>query len=134
MRAFIDLVGLIEDGKPFIAQCQSKRRWSKSAVKRLRTDKFLIGLVGRRIDLATRSFFAVFVGVTLHIGGRPRPPLFVDQVHDQALQLDRALDLILRLAEDDLQHLRLFARGFEHVAIVRFQLVAVAGREARAGY
>jgi hypothetical protein len=41
-----------------------------------------------------------FVSIALHVGAHGRPVLAIDQVHYQAAQLGRVLELVLRLAED----------------------------------
>ena len=56
--------------------------------------------------LVSSAFFSEqpLVGVALDVGVEHRPLLAVDQVDDQAAQLGRVLDLVLRLAEDHAEH------------------------------
>jgi hypothetical protein len=54
------------------------------------------GLGGRLLQQA-------LVGVALHVGVEARPLLAVQQVHDEAAQLRRILNLVLGLAEDQAQ-------------------------------
>ena len=51
-----------------------------------------------------------FVGVTLHIGFQDGPGFAVDEVNDQAAQLGRVLDFVLRLTKDNAQHAWLLAQ------------------------
>ena len=69
------------------------------------------------------------VGIALHIGGEAGPLLLVDQVHDQAAQLGRVLDLVLRLAEDDAQHPGALAQLLQRVAVMHLQLIAILGEQ-----
>jgi len=69
------------------------------------------------------------VGVALDIGGEAGPLFLVDQVHDEAAELGRVLDLVLRLAEDDAEHARALAELLQHVAVMDLQLVAVLGQQ-----
>lgn len=71
------------------------------------------------------------VGVPLHVGVHHRPVLLVDEVHDQATQLRRVLELVLRPAEDEAEEPLLLAELFQDVAVVVEELVAVLLQEAR---
>ncbi len=91
-----------------------------------------------RCEVLARAAFHVLgvllqqalIGVALHVGGQARPLLLVDQIHDQPTQLGRVLDLVLCLAENDAQHARPFAEGFQDVSVMGLQLVAILGQQA----
>ena len=65
------------------------------------------------------------VGVALHVGGEAGPLLLVDQVHDEAAELGRVLDFVLRLAEDDAEHARPLAEFLQRMAVMNLQIVAI---------
>jgi len=65
------------------------------------------------------------VGVALDVGVEGCPPLAVDQVGDEALQLGRILDLVLGLAEDDPEHSRLAPQRLQRVPVLALQGIAV---------
>ena len=71
------------------------------------------------------------VDVALHVRLHRHPLLGLDQVHDQATERDRVLDLRLRLLEDLAEHPRLRAEVFEDVAIMGLQGVAFLAQQAR---
>ena len=78
-------------------------------------------------EVLTRAAFHVlgvllqesFVGVAFHVGVERGPLLLVDQVRDQAAQLGRVLDLVLRLAKDDADQPGPFAEFLQRVAVMR---------------
>jgi len=69
------------------------------------------------------------VRVALHVGVERHPLLAVDQVDDEAAQLGRVLDLVLRLAEDQAEHARVLAQRLERVAVLHLERVALPGQE-----
>ncbi len=73
-----------------------------------------------------------FVDFALDVDVQSHPGLFVDQ-GDQALELGRVLDAVLRLAEDDPQHAAAFAERSQRFAVVDFQIAAIPVLERRPG-
>ena len=71
------------------------------------------------------------VGVPLHVGAHHRPVFLVDQIDDQAAQLGRVLELVLRLVEDQPEQSLLAAEIFQGVAVVVEELVAVLLHQRR---
>ena len=67
------------------------------------------------------------VSIALHIGGEAGPLFLIDQIDDEAAELGRVLNLVLRLAKDNAEHARPFPECFEHVPVMRLQFVAVKG-------
>jgi hypothetical protein len=57
-------------------------------------------LAGAALGVLRVLLQQALVGVALHVGAHGRPVLAIDQVHHQAAQLGRVLELVLRLAED----------------------------------
>ncbi len=68
-----------------------------------------------------------FVRIAFDVSVETRPTLPIDQIDDEAAQLGRVLDLVLRLAEDDPQHPRLPAQRFQDVPVLDLQRVAIQG-------
>jgi hypothetical protein len=83
--------------------------------------------------LVSCAFFLqqAFVGVAFDVRAHGRPVLAVDQVHHQAAQLGRVLELVLRLAEDQADGALLGAEALQRVAVVVEQLVTVFGQQRR---
>ena len=73
------------------------------------------------------------VGVPLHIGAHHRPVFLVDEIDDQAAQLGRVLELVLRLVEDQPEQALLVAEIFQGMAVVVEKLVAVLLHQRRPG-
>ena len=71
------------------------------------------------------------VGVPLDVGIQARPRLLVNEIGNEATEFGGVLDLVLGLAEDDAEHPRHLAEGFQGVSVVDFQGVAVEGGERR---
>ena len=71
------------------------------------------------------------VDVALHIRLHRHPLFGLDEIHDQAAERDRVLDLRLRLLEDLAEHSRLRAEMFEDVAILGLQGIAFLAEQAR---
>ncbi len=82
-------------------------------------------LAGPGLDVLRVSLEQALVGVALHVGVEREPALPVDQVDDEAAQLCRILDPVLRLAEDDAQHPRLPAELGEDMTVMNLERVAV---------
>jgi len=81
-------------------------------------------------DLVSCAFFfeQPLVGIALHVGAHRRPIFGVDQVHNHPPQLDRVLELVLGLAENQPQHALLGPELFQQVAVVVEQLIAILSR------
>ena len=58
------------------------------------------------------------VGIALHVGAHHRPIFLVDQVHQQAEQLGRVLELVLGLVEDQAEQALLLAQRIQGMAVV----------------
>ena len=80
-------------------------------------------------DVGGVLFEETLVGVALEIGVEGGPGFLVDEIGDEAAELGRVLDLVLRLAEDDAQHARALTQFFKGVAVMDFKLVAIKGDE-----
>ena len=65
------------------------------------------------------------VGIALDVGAHHRPVFLVDQIHHQAAQLGRVLELVLGLVEDQAEHALFLAQFIQGMAVVVKQLVAV---------
>jgi len=70
------------------------------------------------------------VDVALDIRLHRQPIFGLDQVHDQALQGGRVLDIGTRLLEDFTQHARLLAQLFQNMPVMHLQLVPIQRQEA----
>ena len=70
------------------------------------------------------------IGIALHVGAKGQPILAVDELPDQPGEHSRLLDLVLGLAEYDAERAGLAGQGFEYVAVVGLQLVAVPRHQA----
>lgn len=71
------------------------------------------------------------VGVPLHVGAHDRPVFLVQEVHQQAAQLGRVLELVLRPPEDQPQEPLLLPQLLQGVAVVVEEVVPVLLQEAR---
>ena len=74
-------------------------------------------------DLVSSAFFSSkpFVDVALDVGVHAHPLHLVDHV-DQAVELGRVLNLVLRLGEDLAQHVLALAEFAQQLDVMRFQL------------
>jgi hypothetical protein len=89
-----------------------------------------------RGEVLARAAFHVFgvllqqalVDGPLHVHAQAGPGFFVDEL-DQAAQLGRVLDLILRFAEDQPQQALFLAQRIQRVAVLDLQRVAVHGQQ-----
>ncbi len=66
----------------------------------------------------------------LHVHVHDKPLLAIDEIDNETAKQGRVLDLVLGLAEDEAQHPRLSTQLLQGVAVVHFQVIAVAGEEA----
>jgi hypothetical protein len=88
-------------------------------------------LAGAALHVSGVFFEQALVGVALHIGVEHRPRFLVNEVDDEAAELGRVLDLVLRLAEDGAEHPGLLSQRFENVTVVRLQLIDILGEKTR---
>ena len=70
-----------------------------------------------------------FVCVALDVGVERDPLLAVDEIGDEASQLGRILDLVLRLPEDEAEHPPFLAQSLKRSAILHLERVAFLGQE-----
>jgi hypothetical protein len=77
----------------------------------------------RRLGGALRE--QAFVDVAFDVRLEREPLLGLDEVHDQALERCRVLDVRARLLEDLAQHAGLAGKVLERLAVLRFQLLTV---------
>ena len=69
------------------------------------------------------------VRVSLNVGIEDHPLLLVDEVRDEALELGRVLDLVLRLPKDDPERARLPAELGKGMAVLHLERVAIEAME-----
>jgi hypothetical protein len=94
-----------------------------------------------RREILSRAAFRILrvllqqalVGVAFHVRAHGGPVLGVDQVHHQAPQLGRVLELVLRLVENEGERALAGAELLQRVAIVVEQIVAVALEQREPG-
>ena len=86
-------------------------------------------LARARLDVLGVLFQQPLVDLALDVHVQADPGLAVDQLQ-QAAQLGRVLDAVLRLAKDDRDQARALAQLGQDVAVVGLQVVAVAGQQA----
>ena len=60
------------------------------------------------------------IGIAFYVSLKSDPLFPVNQVGNQAAELGRVLDLVLRLTKDDTKHPFFLTQFFKDVAIVRF--------------
>ena len=82
-------------------------------------------LAGAGLGVLGVLFQQAFVGIALHVGAHRHPGFLVDEIDDQAPQLGRVLELVLRLVEDQPEQALLVAQRLKRVAVVIEQLVAI---------
>ena len=88
-------------------------------------------LAGAALGILRVLFEQAFVSVALDVSFERRPLLSVDEIGDEAAQLRRILDLVLRLAEDDAEHSRLLAEVLQRLPVQHFQGIAVLREQRR---
>src|SRR6185437_3809405 len=87
-------------------------------------------LARARLDVFGAFAQQLLVRVAFDVDARGRPVLLVDEVDDEAFELGRILNPILRLTKNDTQGAGLPREIFKHVAIGDLQLVAISVEEA----
>jgi len=65
------------------------------------------------------------VGIPLDIDTEARPLFLVDEVHNQAAELGRVLNLILSLAKDQPEHSRTLPQLLQGVPVVSLQIITI---------
>lgn len=86
-------------------------------------------LAGARLGVFGVALKQALVDVAFDVGAQRHPLRFIDHV-DQAIELGRILNLVLRLGEDRTEHTRLVAQLAQERHVMHFEIGAPPGLEA----